>query len=155
MKPILSQAHADNNTLHVAVDLKNLPKPTKQPRKAYPYYTLIGRGLPDYIGEQSMNLLEILPDLDPASTWLWWTLVKKVDYKTNIVYLPTSTLTKAEITKLNRAYKTLRTKDMIIRTKKEHYFLNPDALIPPYEYYEDIKLQWGMVVIAKQLNKIP
>ena len=83
MKPILSEAHADNNTLHVTVDLKNLPKPTKQPRKAYPYYTLIGRGLPDYIGEQSMNLLEILPDLDPASTWLWWTLVKKVNYKTN------------------------------------------------------------------------
>ena len=153
MKPILSEAHADNNTLHVAVDLKDLPKPTKQPRKAYPYYTLIGRGLPDYIGEQSMNLLEILPDLDPASTWLWWTLVKKVDYKTNIVHLPTSTLSKAEIAKLKRAYKTLVSLNLIIRTRKEYYFLNPDALIPPYEYYEHLKQLW--INVNKLKSKTP
>ena len=153
MKPILSEAHADNNTLHVAVNLKDLPKPTKQPRKAYPYYTLIGRGLPDYIGEQSMNLLEILPDLDPASTWLWWTLVKKVDYKTNIVHLPTSTLSKAEIAKLKRAYKTLVSLNLIIRTRKEYYFLNPDALIPPYEYYEHLKQLW--INVNKLKSKTP
>lgn len=153
MKSIIPTAHVDSNTLHVAVNLKDLPKVPKQPRKLYPYYSLIGRGLPNHLGEQSMNLLEILPDLDPASTWLWWTLVKKVDYKTNITYLPTSALSKAEIAKLKRAYKTLHALHMIVRTKKEHYFLNPDALVPPYEYYENLKQLW--INVNKFIVKTP
>lgn len=84
----------------------------------------------------------ILKDLSTAATWLFWTLESKRNKATNETILLSKFLSKTEQNRVAKGYKELHQKGVIKRIKREHYIINPKAVLPSFEFYEDVWASW-------------
>ena len=84
----------------------------------------------------------ILKDLSSAATWLFWTLEHNRDKQTNISVLSAKKLTIKEKRKILKGYKELKAKLLIKRIKREHYLINPKALLPEFAAFETVWDTW-------------
>ena len=102
-------------------------------RKAQPNYQRIGNGTMNKHNIQSIDLLDAVMAMTKAeqlviaqikNTYEW-------DNSNNEVYLQLSRLlSKSECTVFRKGYKLLKDKNLVRRTKTNHYMINPNAYVP-------------------------
>ncbi|HIB84237.1 MAG TPA: hypothetical protein EYO59_06470 [Chromatiaceae bacterium] len=101
-----------------------------------------------------IDMAAILRSLSSNATWLFWTLVQLSCRFNNQAELTSKTLTKYEKHKVTKGYKELLAKDLVKRYKREHYIINPKALLPEFDNFEDIWKIWNALTPAT-LKKPP
>lgn len=133
MKTTLTVTHHKDEVVEVNTKPKYNPK--------LPYYKRIGfpmehasTDILDLLGEKYYN--------NSPVTWLLWKLVKLCDTKTNISVLRGFDMTSAEKQRVSAAYSTLFQDNIIIRTKREHYIINPRIFLPKNETYNEVLEHW-------------
>lgn len=106
-----------------------------------PYFKRIGipmnnteSDILDLLGEKYFN--------NASVTWLLWKLVKLCNTQTNISVLRNSELSTTEKQRISAAYPTLFKDNIIIRTKREHYLINPKVFLPTNSTYELVLEHW-------------
>lgn len=113
---------------------------------------------PDFIiGKQTMNYSTQKPEgvdfkeemkklsTNASATWLFWELASRRNYKTNIAVLIAADLTTAELARVKSGYKALKEARLLVRTKQNHYLLNPHVFFPSDEHYSSVKDQWELI----------
>lgn len=109
-----------------------------------PYFKRIGipmnnteSDILDLLGEKYFN--------NASVTWLLWKLVKLCNTQTNISVLRNSELSTTEKQRIAAAYPTLFKDNIIIRTKREHYLINPKVFLPTNNTYELVLEHWTLL----------
>jgi len=47
---------------------------------------------------------------------------------------------------LTKAYRELKDRGIVTRTKKQHYLINPSAILPGSKQYNEVRVQWNAEV---------
>lgn len=113
--------------------------------KVPPFITYGKLGMSKY-KISGMDTTSIFLQLSPGATWLWWTLVSLRSEKSNMAVLKSKSLTKAQQNKLSKSYKELEEHRLVKKTRKEHYLLNPTAVLPFFENFEEVESTWQQEV---------
>jgi len=104
--------------------------PIKQRRNWVPKYF--------NIGIKYQNL--IICGLKGPARKMLAALIENRDILTNrAVYAVSGTTDKCSTTK---AYRELKKHKIVIRTSKQHYFINPSVILPMHNRYPELKIQW-------------
>lgn len=82
---------------------------------------------------------------DSNATWLFWTLIRHKEDKTNVTKISTTLLSKAEVGKLARGYKVLHKLGIVKRIKNQHYLINPTVSLPLCPNFNEILNHWNSV----------
>jgi hypothetical protein len=94
------------------------------------------------------NLYDVLQGQSKQALWVWHEFLKRRDRSTNIaVYKP---ITSSDQQRLIIAYKSLAKADLVLRTRRQHYLLNPLAVLPEKEYFQQVSDLW---LATKEHNK--
>jgi hypothetical protein len=96
-------------------------------------------GTPNYSNIHD-NLYEIFQNLNRSTHWLWWELVKNRDRETNLSVIRAESPVIAN--KISSGYRELNKLNLIKRTKKQTYLLNPSAIVPVFKYYASVLKEW-------------
>ena len=108
-----------------------------------PYFCAGRRGMLKKHKIEGFDLMLVLANLSAIASNMFWTLCRARDVSTNTARLKSSTLTKYEQAKITKAYKELERVKLLVRYKKEHYLINPKAVLP---YFEDFPNVWDFWV---------
>lgn len=103
-----------------------------------PYFKRLGM-------DTSLDILELLTEKyysNPSVNWFLWKLVKLMDTRTNTVTLLNSNLTSSEVRRVAAAYSVLNQDNIIIRTKREHYLINPKIFLPHNNSFDEVLEHW-------------
>lgn len=116
----------------------------KKTKVSKPNYFMIGNGT---MNKNKIYGIDLLREMSMSSKagqalilWIKDGIVFENGYS-HIVKIVASTLTKYEQKLLVEGYKELRARDLVRRTKKSHYMINPNALIPLD--YEQAMIDWN------------
>jgi hypothetical protein len=77
---------------------------------------------------------DTLLSMSKAEQWFFKLIKANLNYKNNISIIRSSAFNRTELNKISLAFKLLKEKGLIKKTKKEHYIVNPDAIIYPPNY---------------------
>lgn len=133
MKTTLTVTYHKDELLEVSTKSKYNPK--------IPYHKRIGFPM-EHTETDILDLLGNKYFNNAPVTWLLWKLVKLCDTKTNISVLRGNTLTSAEKQRLVAAYSILNQDNIIIRTKREHYLINPKVFLPHNNSFDEVLEHW-------------
>ena len=103
-----------------------------------PYFKRLGM-------DTSLDILELLGEKyysNPSVNWFLWKLVKLMNTQNNTVTLLNSTLTSSEVRRVVAAYSILNQDNIIIRTKREHYLINPKIFLPHNNSFDEVLEHW-------------
>ena len=104
-----------------------------QKRATKPNYFMIGNGTMNKHKVFAIDFLRELVNSSKAEQTLLLLIKDGISYENNyhhIVKLDRDTLSSTQQQYINTAYKSLKERNLVIRTKKSHYMINPNALIP-------------------------
>jgi len=87
-----------------------------------------------HVTYEGLDMFPILEQLSAPATWMWWKLAQLRNETTNVTILRSGELSIYERRKLTKGFKELKTKQLIKRIKREHYLINPNALLPEENY---------------------
>lgn len=102
-------------------------------RKAQPNYYRIGNGTMNKHKIKSIDLLDEVMSMTKAEQLVISTIKAAYDWdnQNNEAFLQLSRiLSKSDCTVFRKGYKLLKDKDLVRRTKTNHYMINPNAYIP-------------------------
>ena len=103
-----------------------------------PYFKRLGM-------DTSLDILELLGEKyysNPSVNWFLWKLVKLMNTQNNTVTLLNSTLTSSEVRRVVAAYSILNQDNIVIRTKREHYLINPKIFLPHNDSFDEVLEHW-------------
>lgn len=80
--------------------------------------------------------------LSKNATWLWWELVDIRNIDTNVAILRGKTQSQYIKSKISKAYKELARYSLVHRFKREHYLINPSAMLPNFKNYVSVAERW-------------
>ncbi len=90
-----------------------------------------------------INMHTILKNLSKNGSYHFWLFIENRNPKTNHVkYLPS---TPKERRALTKAYKELRTLDVLKRVKQGEYLINPKSFIPAGDNFPDALTEWNSI----------
>ena len=118
----------------------------KEPvKEILPYHFRIGNGYYNQrIDVMSIDFIDEIEKMSPQELWFLKLLKDNfLNSGTNHSHIINSKLSSAEQQKLKKGYKRMSEKDLVRRTKREHYMLHPDLIIPIN--YRDEKEQWEAI----------
>jgi hypothetical protein len=101
--------------------------------KVQPNYYRIGNGAMNRHKIQSIDLLDEVMAMTKAEQLVIMTIKNTYDWdnQTNEVFLQLSRIiSKSNCTVFRKGYKLLKDKNLVRRTKTNHYMINPNAYIP-------------------------
>jgi hypothetical protein len=130
-----------NITAHLAHD-EELVVTKRATRKVHvPAYDCFGGNTNMKTQEPSFpNLYLVFGNLSKPASWMWWSLVKSRNAATNeVVFKAADKLWEMKITK---AYKELCEVDLVRRIRRQHYLINPKAVIPIFDNFRGITDKW-------------
>ena len=120
-----------------------------------PPYLALGRVGMSRSGETGVDTVELFKSLSSGATWMFWSLMESISPDTNICMLVSGDLSPSERLKLNRSYKELYEKEVIVRLKKNTYMINPKVILPKFGRYEIISKKWNEVIAEKgEMNNV-
>jgi hypothetical protein len=93
----------------------------------------------------STDILDLLAEKyysNPSVNWFLWKLIKLINTRTNTTILLNSSLTSSEVRRVVAAYKVLEQDNIVIRTKREHYIINPMVFLPNNETFDEVLEHW-------------
>ena len=98
-----------------------------------PNYLMIGNGTMNKHKVFAIDFLRELVNSSKAEQTLLLLIKDGISYENNyhhIVKLDRNTMSSTQQRYVDTAYKSLKERNLVIRTKKSHYMINPNALIP-------------------------
>ena len=100
-------------------------------RRSEPNYYKVGNGTMNKNKIQAIDLLDEIMNSTKAEQMLIKAIKNGIGYDNDYYYVVKVTgNTKYEQNQIAVAYKSLKERNLVIRTKKNHYMINPNALIP-------------------------
>ena len=115
-----------------------------------PAFIMVGSGNKDKEnkGTNSINYTKELLNMTKPEGFMFGLLMEnrtvpdaRLPYlKINETYIDNSKLTQTEKKYVAKAYKILREKDLIVRTRRQHYIINPRFVISNDDWKEDERL---------------
>ena len=120
---------APEYTLHISTE-RTPSKPRLRTCK-FEMVGVIGR----MHGYESYPLLDNMAEMSKAEHWFFKLLRQQLTPETCISVIVNKNLTRPEVVKKTAAVKELTKRNLIRRTKREHYMINPAALVyrPTFE----------------------
>jgi hypothetical protein len=112
-------------------------------RKVQPNYYRIGNGTMNKHKIQSIDLLDKVMAMTKAEQLVITTIKNTYDWdnQNNEVFLQLSRiLSESNCTVFRKGYKLLKDKNLVRRTKTNHYMINPNAYIP--QNYNRAQILW-------------
>ena len=86
------------------------------------------------------DLYAIIQAMSKQTAWLWWQLVKTRNrYNNESTYKAESQVDKRRLTV---AYKELSKLDLVVRMYKKHYLINPLAMFPERDRFDEVRIKW-------------
>lgn len=128
-----------NISLHLAKDEVLNTSITKKPKS--PSFYRIGKGTTNMKGITSIDLLTEMANMTKVESTALLTIRDNItwDNPDGEVYITFTSAEKQKQKKFLEGFKLLEAKDLVRRTKRSHYMINPKALIP-LDYEKAIKL---------------
>jgi len=107
-----------------------------------PAYDCIGGNMTYTTGIPGFkDLYLIFQAMSKQTAWVWWDMVKTRDRYTNeVVYRVNTGVDKRRLT---TAYKELLKLNLVKRIRKQHYLINPLALLPEHREFETVSKKWN------------
>ncbi len=134
-------------------------------KRVKPTFMMVGNGNKDKNrkGTHSMDYTKELLNMTSAEGFMFGLLMdnrkvldeEKPLIKSNQTYIDNHDLTGTQKRYLSKAYKKLREKDIIVRTRRQHYIINPRMVITKDNWKEDERLYIEAVEKIVQKNKKP
>lgn len=120
---------------------KVLVQEDSKPRIPKPNFIMVGNGTTNRHGIRSIDLLSEMVHMSKPALFVLLHIRGEIHWenKTGEVKIPMNQLTNAQKQQFKRGYKELLAKDLVRRTKRSHYMINPNALIPA-DYTEGLVL---------------
>jgi hypothetical protein len=94
-----------------------------------------------HMAEKENSLLQKLGKMGNAERWFFLYLEARMDAKTNIAVVKSSELTKTQINYKVEGYRLLYMANMVKKVRREHYMINPNEIIPVWDY-DEVKKMW-------------
>lgn len=119
----------------------------RKDKRACPVFTGVGRPYQvrrDHNHAPVMKgypFISVLLTFNKGEQWFYGLLHSELDYTNNIAQIKSSSLSKSDLPKMSKAFKSLCAQGLVKRVRKELYMVNPDAVIHP-TYYEAMKKKW-------------
>lgn len=114
-----------------------------RPVSSKPFYR-VGNGTTNSVGK-SMNLIQEMTRMSKPELFMFGLIEKKLSYVSEHsigeVQILNKNLTSTEKQYIKKAYKLLRDKNIIVRTTKEHYLVNPSLIMP--RNVSDAEVLWS------------
>lgn len=117
----------------------------KKARYRIPPYQPYGKAGMNSYDVRGLDTASIFLKLSPTAHWLWWSLVLIRNERTNMSILKSKDLTKYEQNKVSKAYGELYQEQLVKRVKREHYLLNPKAMVPNFDQYVTVQERWESI----------
>ena len=128
-----------------------------------PAFIMVGNGNKDKNGRgtHSMDYTKELLNMTAPERFMFGLLMEnriardkdKPHIKSNHTYIDNYNLTKTEKRYLSMAYKILRNKDIIVRTRRQYYIINPRMVISN-DYWEADEFLYTVAVEKLTKNKV-
>lgn len=95
-------------------------------------FMMAGNGTTNRYNIKFISLIDVMYKATAASRFLIATLSKELHYncEDNVVRVDMKDLTKSEAVVWHRGFKELKEGGLVVRTKRSHYLLNPNLIIP-------------------------
>lgn len=120
----------------------------KQKRKKAirPNFLMIGNGTMNRHKIKAIDFIRTMTEMTKPELKVisWITNATSYDNMLGEVYIPMKKYTPQEERQFQKGYKLLVKKDIVRRTKRSHYMINPNAVIP--NNYEESKLLWDSLI---------
>lgn len=119
----------------------------RKDKRLNPPFTAVGRSYQKGLDSNRDKIMvgypfiSVLLAFNKGEQWFYGLLHSELDYTNNIAQVLSSSLSKSDLPKMSKAFKSLCEKGLVKRVRKELYIVNPDAVIQP-TYYEAIKKKW-------------
>lgn len=136
--------HLDEKTIYFDSSEELIISSKQKSKSNLPPFQMVGR---KYIkGNKTMgyDYTGVLLSLNKEEQWFYTLIRQHINFRTNEAIILSSSLTATEKVKASKAYKSLNSKGLLKKVKKENYLVNPDAVIYPPNY-ENIKLLWDSI----------
>lgn len=126
---------------HVHLDDDEVLYKGKRKKRTIPNFYMIGNGTMNKHKIKSIDLLNEVMTLSKAGQFVIRTIKDAIqwDNPDGEVYISMSDLTPTNVTVFKKGFKELVKRNLVCRTKRSHYMINPNALIP-LDYDAAIKL---------------
>lgn len=99
--------------------------------------------------------IPIFKILSQSATWLWWELVDIRNIDTNVSILRGKNQDPYQKQKISKAYKELASYSLVHRYKREHYLINPSAMLPKFDNFVAVSDKWESYLNVKSYPKNP
>jgi hypothetical protein len=111
---------------------KVLVQEDSKPKIPKPNFIMVGNGTTNRYGITSIDLLYEMAMMTKPALFTLLRIREELHWEniTGEVKVPMNQLTSAQKQQFKRGYKELLAKDLVRRTKRSHYMINPNALIP-------------------------
>jgi hypothetical protein len=113
-------------------DDEELVKRKRKDKRIIPNFYMIGNGNMNKHKIQSIDLLDEAMSLSKAGQYVLRMIKDGISFDNTDgeVYISMSDLTATNVTVFKKGYKELMSRNLAKRTKRSHYMINPNALIP-------------------------
>lgn len=98
----------------------------------------------------TISTYTLFQKMSHSAHWLFWTLAENVNVLNNITVFRAKNNVEAK--KVTVGYKELFDLNLVRRIKRQHYLINPNAVIPHFDYYEEVVKGWRKLELT-EMNK--
>lgn len=85
---------------------------------------------------------DVLMTFTKNEAWFFWSMDKAKDIETNEVLFSRADCPEEKIHSYPQVIAGLIAKNVIIRTKQNHYIINPNVTLPKFDTYKDVLAKW-------------
>jgi len=133
----MTQIIADNLRVDEVLEIHQ----HKKPKNIVPPFRAYGTHGMTYQNIEGLDVAPIVKDLSKAANHLFWETVERMNTLTNVRIIRGASLSPSEKVKLSKAFTELKSVDLMKRVKREHYMINPKAVIS-FKGYEQAQENW-------------
>jgi hypothetical protein len=117
-------------------------KVVNAPKEQKPIFHMVGTGKKRKgVKVDPVNFIDELTSMSKPEHFVIKTIIEALGFNDNIgeVHIPTSMFNNSELQKWKKGLPILKNKKLMCSTKRSHFMINPNALIPK-EYDEALKI---------------
>ncbi len=133
--------NADPNQKYTLV--ADAPEPKPRPIRREPFMMVLGG---PYMRSNRKSVWELIQEMTFDEKWFFLHVLINISFTTNISFVDNATLTRTEVNKKVRAFKTLKEKNILKRVSREHYMVNPRVIQLTDKFQVSCEAQWDSLV---------
>ena len=91
---------------------------------------------------KGFDFAQVMISLSPVAHKVFWEMVKVRDEATNIVEIESKNQTQSQNSIISKGYRLLTEVDLVLKTGKGTYMINPHAVLPLLDKCQEVNLEW-------------